>query len=506
MRGKGLDFIYTHVFGDDGDMWGILHVALYVWECTIILSNFNPVPYKIRQPPLALSDHAISSKSVPSKWRCHDSPAYLRRETPAVRHCIYLFLMHITILALGSRGDIQPYATLGNRLKAVGHQVRFITFESFASLVAENQLDFHPIRGNAQAIVSSGGADMLGLIRSFGSLAERYARDLSAPHLGETDLIINQLPAGLYGSDLAEKYHVPMVMASVIPLARTRTFPLMGFPKLPLPGYNKATYHLGEQMTWQMFRTVINRWRKETLSLPPLPIKGSFGQFGTHQIPILNGFSQHVVPRPYDWNEHIHITGYWFPENKQWQPSRDLSAFIEAGEPPVFIGFGSMPIKDPQRTTAIILEALKQSKQRGILHMGWGGIGDQSSPDYVFKIDYAPYDWLFPQMAMVIHHGGSGTTAFGLRSGIPSCVVPFVFDQFYWGERITQLGAGPKPIPFKELNVERLTEAIRLGVGSLQIKQNAFELGQKIREENGIENALNVVEKILQTGVQHERA
>jgi UDP:flavonoid glycosyltransferase YjiC (YdhE family) len=111
--------------------------------------------------------------------------------------------MHITILALGSRGDVQPYATLGNGLKSVGHQVRFITFESFASLVAEYKLDFHPIQGNAQALVANGGADMLGLMRSFGSLAEGYARDLSAPQLGETDLIINQLPAGLYVFDLA---------------------------------------------------------------------------------------------------------------------------------------------------------------------------------------------------------------------------------------------------------------------------------------------------------------
>jgi sterol 3beta-glucosyltransferase len=414
--------------------------------------------------------------------------------------------MHITILALGSRGDVQPYATLGNGLKSVGHQVRFITFESFASLVAEYKLDFHPIQGNAQALVANGGADMLGLMRSFGSLAEGYARDLSAPQLGETDLIINQLPAGLYGFDLAEKYNVPMAQAAVIPLARTKMFPLIGFPKLPLPGYNKATYYLGKQMAWQMFRTVINRWRKQTLNLPLLPITGYFGQLGTRQIPIVNGFSQHVVPRPADWNEHIHMTGYWFQEDTQWQPPSDLSAFIEAGNPPVFIGFGSMPIKDPQRTTHIILEALKQTGQRGILHTGWGGLGNQSLPDNVFKIDYAPYDWLFPRMAMVIHHGGSGTTAIGLRSGIPSCVVPFVFDQHYWGERIAKLGVGPKPIRNKELTVERLQEAIRFGVGNSQIQQKAAELGQKIRTENGIENALSIFEKMLYTSVQHKRA
>ena len=414
--------------------------------------------------------------------------------------------MHITILALGSRGDIQPYATLGHGLKSAGHQVRFITFENFASLVAENKLDFYPIQGNAQAIVANGGANMIGLMRSFGSLAERYARDLSAPQLGDTDLIINQLPAALSGIDLAEKFGVPMPQASLIPLARTRMFPLMGFPNLPLPGYNKATYYLGEQMAWQMFRAVINRWRKKTLNLPPLPIKGYFEKLGTRQIPIINGFSQHVVPRPTDWNDHIHMTGYWFPEDLHWQPPSDLVAFIEAGSPPVFIGFGSMPIEDPQRTTTIILEALKQTGQRGILHMGWGGLGNQSLPDNVFKIDYAPYEWLFPRMAMVIHHGGAGTTAFGLRSGIPSCVVPFVFDQYYWGERIAELGVGPKPIRYKDLNVDRLMEVIYVGISNSQIRQKAVELSKKIKAEKGIHNTLTILEKLLYTDVQQNRA
>lgn len=405
--------------------------------------------------------------------------------------------MHITILALGSRGDVQPYATLGSGLKAAGHQVRFITFESFASLVAENGLDFHPVRGNAQALVAGAGADTLALVRSFSSLAEGYARDLSAPQLGETDLLINQLPAGLYGFDLAEKYGLPMLLAAVIPLARTNAFPLMGFPRLPLPGYNQATYKLGEQMTWQMFRGVINRWRRQTLKLPPVPLTGYFRQLGTRQVPILNGFSPHVVQRPADWGEHIHISGYWFRDDAGWQPPADLQAFIEAGSPPVFIGFGSMPIRDPQRTTQIILEALKQSGQRGILHIGWGGLGNQTLPDTVFRIEYAPYSWLFPRMAMLIHHGGSGTTAFGLRAGIPSAVVPFVFDQFYWGERIAALGAGPKPIRQQQLTVKRLRETIQRGVSDPQVRQKAAELGQKIRAETGMENAIRVIEQVL---------
>src|SRR5688572_4688019 len=405
--------------------------------------------------------------------------------------------MHITILALGSLGDIQPYATLGRALKAAGHQVRFITFENFNSLIAEHELDFHPIHGNAQSLVANGGTNMPGLLRSFGSLAEGYARDLSAPHLGETNLIVNQLPLGLYGFDLAEKFGVPMMMAAVIPLAVTRAYPVMGFPNMSLPGYNKATYHFAEQMVWQMFRPVINSWRKQKLNLPPLPLRGYFDQLATHKIPILNGFSQYVVPRPVDWNEHIHISGYWFPEDKPWQPPYDLNEFIEAGSPPIFIGFGSMPVKNPQITTEVILEGLRQSGQRGILHMDWGGIGNQSLPDYVFKINYVPYEWLFPRMAMVIHHGGSGTTSFGLRAGIPSCVIPFFFDQFFWGKRIVELGVGSSPIPFKSLSTERLKKAIIAGTGDPLMRLRASELGRHIQTENGIETGVHLIEQIF---------
>lgn len=401
--------------------------------------------------------------------------------------------MHITILALGSRGDVQPYAVLGQGLKSAGHQVRFITFESFTPLITALGLEVHPIPGDAQALVAGAGANMWGLVRSFTTLAKTYARSLSHPHLGATDLIINQLPGGLYGFDLSEKYNLPMLMASVIPLARTHTSPLMGFPALSLPGYNRMTYSLGEQLVWQMFRSTINQWRVDTLKLPPLPVKGYFDRLGTRQYPILNGFSRHVVSRPSDWNEHIHITGYWFAEEQPWSPPQPLLDFLAAGRPPVFIGFGSMPVKHPHRINDIILTAAQRTGQRIILHSGWGGVGSLSLPESIFKIDDVPYGWLFPRMSMVFHHGGSGTTAYALRSGVPSCVIPFVFDQFYWGKRISQLGVGSPPIPFTKLTASNLQRAIAAGTQSPEIQQRAAALGQRIAAEDGVSTAIRLI-------------
>jgi sterol 3beta-glucosyltransferase len=414
--------------------------------------------------------------------------------------------MHITILALGSYGDVLPIVTLGKGLNVAGHQVRVATFENFAPMVARHGLDFHPIQGDSQSILNTGGGlalaesgqniirMWLAAMQSFGVLAENYARDLSSPDLWETDIIINQLPGGLYGYDLAQKLDRPMFIAAVIPLIRTRTFPMLAFPSLfaRIPGYNALTYRLAEQLVWQWFRPTINRWRKEVLGLPKQSFWGYFGTTGTSRIPILNGFSAHVVPRPPDWGEHVHITGYWFPTDEAWQPADDLRRFIEAGSPPVFIGFGSMPVRNPTRTTAVILEALKKSGLRGILHTGWARIGNDDLPDYVFKIDYAPYSWLFPQMAAVVHHGGSGTTAFGLRAGVPSLIVPFLFDQFYWGNRISTLGVGPKPIPYRKLTAVKLAEALTIATTDTSMRQRAAALGEKIRAEDGIKKTLQI--------------
>jgi sterol 3beta-glucosyltransferase len=420
--------------------------------------------------------------------------------------------MHITILALGSRGDVMPYVTLGKGLRAVGHQVRFVTFENFEPLVAAQDLDFHPVRGDVQRILTGAGGQALAesgrnafrmawsVLRLFGVMAESFARDLSSRALWDTQAIVNQLPGGLYGYDLAEKLGVPMVLAAVMPLTPTRHQPMLAFPsRLALiPGYNAFTHWLAYQLVWQGFRPVVSRWRKQVLGLSKAPLWGYARWMEERRVPVLNGFSAHLVPRPPDWAGHIHITGYWFPEDEDWRPPDGLCDFIEAGPPPVFIGFGSMPLRNPKRTTAIVLDALKRTGQRAILHTGWGSIGQRELPETVWQTAYVPYGWLFPRMAAVVHHGGSGTTAFGLRAGVPSIIVPFLFDQFYWGKRVSSLGIGPEPIPHRRLSVERLAEALTRAVADSYMRQRAAELGAKIRAEDGVSEAVAVIQRYVQ--------
>lgn len=405
--------------------------------------------------------------------------------------------MHITFIALGSLGDVLPYIALGKGLHQAGHEIRFATFENFQDVVTERGLEYFPIHGDSRELINKAGASATSLARTFGSLANSYARDLSAPKLLNTDLILNQLPVGLYGYDLAEKARIPMIQIAVIPLSRTSEIPFMAFPQAPHPGYNHLTHRLAEQAAWQMMRRAVNRWRRDTLGLPRHPILGYFDCLGTPQVPMIYGFSPHVISRPSDWGEGIFISGYWFPQSPNWQPPAQLEEFIAKGKPPILISFGSMPISQIRKTTETIIEALAQSERRAILNLGWSDLAEIDLPPFIYPVSYVPYDWLLSQMAMVIHHGGSGTTAYGLRSGVPSMAIPFVFDQYFWGQRIAALGAGPSPIPFRHLDSRELAQAIDLATSNDQMQQRAYSLGQKLQLEDGIAEAIDIINKHL---------
>jgi len=418
-------------------------------------------------------------------------------------------LTHVTILALGSRGDVLPCVKLGEGLRAAGFGVRVVSFEGFAPLVAQYGLDFEPVPGDAEALLTSGGGLALtesgrnvwqmwqSLRKTFWKLATDIAAVLSQPHIWRTDVIINQLPGGLYGVDLAERLEIPTITAAVIPLMRTAAFPMMAFPPALsfLPGYNVLSYRVAEQIVWSGFRGAINEWRQDALGLPARPFFGDIG--ATSKLPTLLGFSKEVLPRPPEWGPNVHITGYWLPEEPAWTAPQDLVDFLEAGPPPVFVGFGSMPARDPERLTEVVLEALRLSGERAILHAGWAGIGGADLPDRVFSLAYAPYGWLFPRMKAVVHHGGSGTTGFALWAGIPAVVVPFLFDQFFWAERVRALGVGPEPVPQKRLTAGGLAAAIKEAVADRGMRQRAAALGKRIQAEDGVGRAVAVVQQVM---------
>jgi UDP:flavonoid glycosyltransferase YjiC (YdhE family) len=191
------------------------------------------------------------------------------------------------------------------------------------------------------------------------------------------------------------------------------------------------------------------------------------------------------------------VTGYWFLDPAaDWTPPSALVEFLATGPPPVYVGFGSMGNQSPEETADLVVQALLQAGQRGIILSGWSGLRTAEKPDSVFMLDSAPFSWLFPRVAAVVHHGGAGTMAAGLRAGVPSIVVPFFGDQPYWGQRVVELGVGPQPIPRRRLTAERLAKAIQQAVSDQPMRQRATELGARIRAEDGVGRAVAIVEQI----------
>jgi sterol 3beta-glucosyltransferase len=318
------------------------------------------------------------------------------------------------------------------------------------------------------------------------------------------DLVLAGIGGLFVGLSLAEKLGLSFLQAYYIPFTPTRAFPSFLFPKLHswLRGsLNRSSHHLARQMMWQGFRSADRLARRKVLGLPAAPFWGPYNTDRVHHAPILYGFSPSVIPRPSDWDSNIHVTGYWFLDPApDWTPPSALMEFLQAGPPPVYVGFGSMSNRKPEETADLVLQALARTRQRAIILSGWSGLHKADLPPSVFMLDSIPFSWLFPRVAAIVHHGGAGTTAAGLRAGVPSIVVPFFGDQPFWGQRVAELGVGPEPIPRKKLTVERLAQAIHQALTDQTMRQRAANLGSKIQAEDGIARAVAVVQQIEETG------
>jgi sterol 3beta-glucosyltransferase len=413
--------------------------------------------------------------------------------------------MRITMLAIGSRGDVQPYVALGRGLHAAGHAVTIGSHREFEPFVRGHGLDFAPIEGNPRAMLESeagqawlaSGRNPIAFIRRMGRLLEplfdHFVADTAAACADAEAIVFS--PLGFAGYHVAEQRGVPCLGAFLQPFSRTGSRPTVFVPPgLGLGPLNGLTHRLIEQLMWQPFAGPANRWRRDSLGLPPLPL-GPFGRIH-RETPILYGYSPSVVPRPDDWPPQHQVTGYWFLDRPDdWCPPPALVDFLADGPPPVYVGFGSMAPADAERLTAVALDALARVDRRALLLAGWAGLGRAASSDRVLVVDAVPHDWLFPRMSALVHHGGAGTTASGLRAGVPAVVVPFFGDQPFWGDRVWRLGVGARPIQRKALTADRLAASIRFVLADEPTRARALALGARIRGEDGVGAAVRLFER-----------
>ena len=424
--------------------------------------------------------------------------------------------MRVTIIAIGSRGDVQPYIALGVGFLAAGHTVYLATHEEFAPMAREYGMEWFPIGINPREMLESeAGYAMLAsdknpfrFVQKLAELAEpsivEFVKSTGRACEGAEAVVLSNLGM-LCGFEALERLQVPYCGAFLQPSTPTGAVASVFFPDYPkwLPFgrrvYNRLTHYAFSYLLWICFGRLINRLQVGRDAAPQSFLDAlRREQWRTH--PIYYGYSPSVIPQPDDWPARFQVTGYWFLDAvAEYQPPAELLDFLSAGPPPVYVGFGSMRNRDPEAVTAIVVEALQRTGQRGMLNIGWGGLQKGEMPDNIFLIESAPHDWLFPRMAAVVHHGGAGTTAAGLRAGVPSILVPFCADQPYWGRRVVALGVGPRPIARKHLTAKRLEEAIRIAVSDQQMHARAAALGERLRAENGVATMVHSFEEFFET-------
>ncbi|HEY0974019.1 MAG TPA: glycosyltransferase [Solimonas sp.] len=417
--------------------------------------------------------------------------------------------MKITISTFGTRGDIEPPLALAVGLCARGHEVTLVAPEASRTWVQSHGVRWAPLRFDFGAVMYRD--DLLALMQR--KRYFRYLRELQrAVQRGsreslddlfdasrDADFIV-QSGFGHGGVEIAAHRDIPMAFLYPFPMAATRAFPsFWGGPRLPLGGgYNRMTHAIARHVAWRTYGPPLNAWRRERFGWPPWKSYTHMLASGEARgAPNLLAFSPAFLPKPDDWNDHQHITGFLaLPTPADWVPPSPLRAFLADGPPPVYVGFGSMRVRDPVRHTREVLRALALAGQRGILLVGGGGcLTRMPASDRVLFIDEAPFHWLLPRVAAAVIHGGAGTTHTVLHAGIPAVVLPHVFDQPSWAAQVAASGVGVNGASLRGVKAESLAAAIRTVIDDQGRRGRAARLGARMRAENGAERAAVLIER-----------
>ncbi len=414
------------------------------------------------------------------------------------------------MLATGSRGDVQPYIALARGFRRAGHHVHIATSADWLPYLQPVGIEFTELPLDFAALLNSDDGRVImargtrpltfgrALARLVEPLAAQTATALDAV-CRDADVLIGGQIALLLGDAQLEQLGLPYIHAMLQPFTPTRDFaspmitPLPAW--LPLRGtFNRyshgAILALLQALFGPITRGVGRRIaRPSRRAAPPGPR------------PMLYGYSPSVLPIPSDWPSHARPTGYWFLEAlTEWTPPTALVEFLASGPPPMYVGFGSMKTPDARRMTDAALAALRATGQRGVLFAGHGGLERRDDCRDVMFIDATPHDWLFPRMRGVVIHGGAGTTSAALRAGRPATIVPYLADQPFWGAQVARLGVGPRPISHAEISEQTLAAAMGTMASDGGMAARAERLGEKIRAEDGVAEAVARAEEYFSPG------
>ncbi len=417
--------------------------------------------------------------------------------------------MRLAIVTVGTRGDVQPLVALGLRLRASGHDVTIVTHDDFEPMVTAHGFAFRRIGGSMKQLVESADGRewlesgdslrryMKTMRRIFTPLIETWNSDVLAATDGFDALLAYPFAVGAFHA--AELRGVPIVMLPYVPFVPSRELTHIFFPPPPFfcGIYNRLSWEIAMRAFWAPFMQGHQAFR-ERIGLRRVPQPTLSHWVLDRHTPTVHLYSALLEPRPSDWPSWVEVAGFCHLDTSpDWQPPPRLADFLASGAPPVYVGFGSMTGRDPEELARIAVDAVRGARQRAVMVTGWGGLGEADLGDDVLVLPDAPHDWLFPRCAAVVHHGGAGTTAAGLRAGRPTVVTPFFGDQPYWGRRVAALGAGPRPIQKRALAAPALADAISRAVNDAPMRGRAAELGERLRAEDGTGRAVSAIERFL---------
>ena len=422
----------------------------------------------------------------------------------------------IAIAAIGTMGDVQPFVALSLALKKRGHSVVLCATNDFEGFVTGHGVEFATLGSDIQAFMRQSQFDNVmsknsllyapKLLRDGQKIMKTACRHLWATAQDVDAIIFHQTTN--FSVDIAEALDIPAIMTAFQPINPTGEFPYFGydgpqpeplFNRISLdPLFNRLSYvvQAAHQSYYDFPR---DRMRAKLLGLRSRKRSGFSKNARGEPIPALHAYSPVISPRPGDWPETTTVTGFWrLDDITDWQPDASFRKFLDAGEAPIYLGFGSMPW-GAARNTEIITKALKEWGGRAVVGKGWGGIKSEDLPDTVYTIDNAPHTKLFPLMKALVHHGGAGTSYAGLYAGRPTFVVPHFFDQPYWGRRIYELGCGPAPVRLRKLTPGILASALEELATDTSFEIAATELRDRLVLEDGTGLAADIVEETIES-------
>lgn len=402
--------------------------------------------------------------------------------------------MKIAVVTYGTEGDARPLAALCHALDAAGHASVLLADASTLGTAQRLGVHSHALAGDIQGtladVIALGdrpAAAMKALAAIANTNATAWLRQTVEAASG-CDAIVCSGLAAFVGLSAAEALRVPAIGAGMFPLTPTSAFASPFLPPARVPRLlRRASHHFINAMLWRAFRPAINAARAEVGKLPPRR-----AMWNTH--PMLYGVSPSLVPRPADWPDNAMVCGQWIPPAQDWRAPPELEAFLAEGEPPVYVGFGSMTGFDAHRLRAAVVDGV--AGRRALLYAGWGGIDTQGLPSNFHVLGDTPHDWLFPRTALVVHHGGSGTSHSAARAGVPSVVVPFAGDQAFWAHRLAEAGVAPPAVAGARLRAEDLARGIAFA-GDPQVRARARALGERMRAEDGLGQAVSAIGRIV---------